>query len=95
MIEKVISLKNMRLAYRQVVQNKGSAGVDGMTVKELPAYLKEKRHAFAAALCNGKYLPQSNCSSNAVLGTTIIASKQFKAVIVLPVPVCIDSIIYL
>jgi group II intron reverse transcriptase/maturase len=32
--------------------------VDGMSVKELPAHLKENRDALAAALCNGKYLPQ-------------------------------------
>jgi len=58
MIEKVISRKNMRLACQQVVSNKGSAGVDGMTVEELPAYLKENRDAIATAVCNGRYLPQ-------------------------------------
>jgi group II intron reverse transcriptase/maturase len=58
MIEKVISRKNMRLACRQVVSNKGSAGVDGMTVAELPAYLQENRDAIALAVCNGRYLPQ-------------------------------------
>jgi group II intron reverse transcriptase/maturase len=58
MIEKVISRKNMRLACQQVVSNKGSAGVDGMTVKELPAYLKENRDAIAVAVCKGRYLSQ-------------------------------------
>ena len=78
MIEKVISLKNMRLACRQVVQNKGSAGVDGMTVRELPAYLKENRDAIAAALCNGKYLPQP------ILGVEIPKSNGKKRLLGIP-----------
>ena len=30
MIEQVINRRNMHLAYKQVLANKGSAGVDGM-----------------------------------------------------------------
>jgi RNA-directed DNA polymerase len=78
MIEKVITVKNMRLACRQVVQNKGSAGVDGMTVKELPAYLKENRDAIAAALCNGRYLPQP------ILGVEIPKSNGKKRLLGIP-----------
>jgi len=48
----------MRQACRQVVQNKGSTGVDGMAVGELPAHLEENRERIATALCNGSYLPQ-------------------------------------
>jgi retron-type reverse transcriptase len=40
------------------VANKGSAGVDGMSVTELSAYLKVNRNRIATALVNGKYLPQ-------------------------------------
>jgi retron-type reverse transcriptase len=39
MIEKVDNRKNLYKAYRQVVRNKGSAGVDGMNVTELLSYL--------------------------------------------------------
>lgn len=35
MIEQVLNRRNVMRAYRQVVSNKGSAGVDGMPVKEL------------------------------------------------------------
>lgn len=35
MIEKVVSRKNMRRAYQQVLRNEGSAGEDGMSVQEL------------------------------------------------------------
>ena len=45
-------------AYRQVVSNKGSAGVDGMSVKELYKYLSENRNCIETKLRNGTYLPQ-------------------------------------
>ena len=45
-------------AYRQVVSNKGSAGVDGMPVKELYAYLTKNREQIESDIRKGKYLPQ-------------------------------------
>jgi group II intron reverse transcriptase/maturase len=65
MIEKVISRKNMYKAYRQVVSNQGSAGVDGMPVSELLNHLNSNRNAIATAACNGRYVPQ------AILGVSI------------------------
>ena len=46
-------------AYRQVVSNKGSAGVDGMSVKELYAYLTKNRERIETEIRQGKYLPQA------------------------------------
>jgi hypothetical protein len=43
MIENVLSRKNLYKAYRQVVRNKGSAGVDKMPVSELFSYLESNR----------------------------------------------------
>ena len=45
-------------AYRQVVSNKGSAGVDGMPVKELYAHLVKNREQIESDIRQGKYLPQ-------------------------------------
>jgi len=56
-------------AYRQVVSNKGSAGVDGMTVKELYKYLTKNRERIETELRQGKYLPQ------AILGVEIPKSN--------------------
>ena len=56
-------------AYRQVKQNKGSAGVDGMPVKELYEYLTNNRERIESALREGKYLPQ------AILGVEIHKSN--------------------
>ncbi len=38
--------------------NKGSAGVDGMTVEQLPAYLKQHWPAIREQLLSGTYKPQ-------------------------------------
>lgn len=41
LMEAVVEPDNMRLALKRVQSNKGSAGVDGMSVRELAIYLKE------------------------------------------------------
>jgi len=41
LMEQVLSKDNLKAAYLQVVRNKGAAGVDGMTVEELVAYLEK------------------------------------------------------
>ena len=50
MIEKVLNCKNLYKAYRQVVRNKGSAGVDGMKVTELFSYLESNRDSIATSI---------------------------------------------
>ena len=59
MIEQVINRRNMQQACQHVVSNKGSAGVDGMSVEELSVFLKLNRDKIATALVNGTYLPQA------------------------------------
>ena len=58
MIEKVFNRKNLYKAYRQVVRNKGSAGVDGMQVTELFSYLENTRDRIATSILNHTYVPQ-------------------------------------
>ena len=41
LMEQICSITNMQRAFRQVKGNKGTAGVDGMTVYELEAYLSK------------------------------------------------------
>jgi group II intron reverse transcriptase/maturase len=78
MIEKIINRKNMRTACEHVLSNKGSAGVDGMTVSGLPAYLKIHRDRIATAMINGKYLPQS------ILGVEIPKANGKKRLLGIP-----------
>ncbi len=65
MIEQVLNRRNVHHAYRQVMSNKGSAGIDGMTVKELYEYLNKNRERIESDIRQGKYLPQP------ILGVTI------------------------
>lgn len=58
MIEKVLNRKNLYKAYRQVVRNKGSAGVDGMKVTDLISYLEINRDRIATSILNHTYVPK-------------------------------------
>ena len=69
MIEQVINRRNMRLAYLHVLKNQGSAGVDGMQLKELTTYVKQHRDEIAMALYQGKYKVQP------ILGVSIPKSN--------------------
>src|SRR5579871_3211555 len=57
-MEEVCERENCLQAYKRVKSNKGSAGVDGMTVEELPGYLKEHWPAIRDQLLSGTYKPQ-------------------------------------
>ena len=58
LMEEVVEHKNLSAAYRRVVANKGSAGVDGMTVDELGSYLKENWLRIKEELLSGEYRPK-------------------------------------
>jgi len=57
-MEAVVLRENLKKALAQVKRNKGAAGIDGMTVEELPAYLKEHWLTIRAQLLEGTYKPQ-------------------------------------
>ncbi len=46
-------------ALKQVKRNKGVAGIDGMTVEELPEYLTHHWPEIKSQLLNGHYRPQA------------------------------------
>ncbi|QNF31212.1 group II intron reverse transcriptase/maturase [Adhaeribacter swui] len=78
MIEKVLHQGNLLLAYRQVLANKGSAGVDSMPVHELAAHLRVNQDALALAIRGGQYLPQP------ILGVEIPKSNGQKRLLGIP-----------
>jgi len=57
-MEGIVERENLKKALAQVTRNKGAAGIDGMTVEELPAHLKEHWLAIRAQLLDGSYKPQ-------------------------------------
>lgn len=69
MIEAVLARKNMHIAYKKVVANKGSTGVDNMPVNELKDHLSKNGQNIMASIQNGVYLPK------AILGVSIPKSK--------------------
>lgn len=58
LMEQIVSQKNMTKAYKRVVGNKGSAGIDGMQVEDLKPYLQEHWSEIKGALLLGSYYPQ-------------------------------------
>jgi len=59
MIEKVIAARNLTNACNKVVQNKGSAGIDGMSIKELKAFIDAHRSEVVSQLISKRYIPQA------------------------------------
>ncbi|OWZ82600.1 group II intron reverse transcriptase/maturase, partial [Natranaerobius trueperi] len=57
LLDKLLHTGNLNAAYKRVKQNRGAAGVDGMTVDELMPYLKENKDEFLESLRSGKYKP--------------------------------------
>jgi RNA-directed DNA polymerase len=57
-MEEVCDRENLKRALRRVKSNKGSPGIDGMTVGELPGYLKQHWPAIRGQLLSGTYQPQ-------------------------------------
>jgi group II intron reverse transcriptase/maturase len=58
LMERVVERGNAKAALKRVRQNKGSPGVDGMTVDELPKYLVENWETIRAQLLAGTYQPK-------------------------------------
>lgn len=57
-MEAVCDRDNLLRAYKRVKSNRGSAGVDGMTVHELGPWLGKHHGALIASLLDGSYRPQ-------------------------------------
>jgi RNA-directed DNA polymerase len=58
LMEEICRRENLKAALKRVQSNKGSPGVDGMTVGELGGYLKEQWPAIREQLLSGTYRPQ-------------------------------------
>jgi RNA-directed DNA polymerase len=50
--------ENLDRACARVKANKGAPGVDGMSVKQLDAWIKLHRHELIASLLDGSYQPE-------------------------------------
>ena len=59
LMEQVVARENALVAFKRVRRNKGSPGIDGMTVEELGSYLREHWPAVREALLAGTYQPSA------------------------------------
>lgn len=58
LLARVLERGNLQRALKQVRQNKGAPGIDGMTVDALPEYLKHHWPEIRERLIDGSYQPQ-------------------------------------
>ena len=58
LMEQVCETENLNRAYERVKANKGSPGIDGMSVKRLGDWIKLHKHELIASLLDGSYQPQ-------------------------------------
>jgi hypothetical protein len=74
LMEEVCELENSKQALQRVKANKGSPGVDGMTVEELPEYLKGHGPEIGKQLRNGSYQPRRSrptCGAGPAISATV------------------------
>jgi len=58
LMAKVLKRQNLQAALKRVRNNKGSPGIDGMTVEELPDYLRANWLRLREEILAGRYQPQ-------------------------------------
>ena len=57
-IDDILSNENMNRAYKQVIKNKGAAGIDGMECNDLFSHLKVNGHQLRESIRNQSYKPK-------------------------------------
>ncbi len=57
LMEEVVASANLAKAMKRVRQNRGSSGIDGMTVDDLPAYMEQHEDRLRRELLAGTYRP--------------------------------------
>ena len=57
-LERIVAKGNLNKAYKKVINNKGSAGVDGMETCDLLGYIKEHPYEISSSILNGTYRPK-------------------------------------
>lgn len=58
-MERVVETDNLNTAFQRVVANKGSAGVDGMSVDELAGWVASHKATLIESLLDGSFRPQA------------------------------------
>ena len=57
LLEEILDKGNLNRAFKRVKANKGAPGIDGITVEEIGAYLRENQKELIERIKRGKYTP--------------------------------------
>ena len=87
LMEKICNSSNLNQAYKRVKANKGAAGVDGMTVEDLFAWIGEHKASLIESLISGTYQPEP------VLGVDIPKPGKNKGFRQLGIPCVVDRLV--
>lgn len=87
LMEKVCDPSNLNRAYKRVKANKGSAGVDGMTVDDLFAWIAKHKQSLIGSLLTGTYQPKP------VFGVEIPKPGKSKGMRQLGIPCVVDRLV--
>lgn len=58
LLEKILNRENMNKAYKRVKANKGTSGIDEITIEDAYVYIKENWERIRAEITERKYKPQ-------------------------------------
>ena len=64
LMEEILNKENLETAMKAVIVNKGSAGVDGMKINELPKFIEEHGEEITERIRMRKYKPLA-CQTSA------------------------------
>ena len=59
LLERILLQDNMHRAWSRVKKNQGAAGVDGMSIDEMPEFLREQWGGIRKSVMEGRYQPSS------------------------------------
>ena len=57
LLERILSRENMQYAWKRVKANKGSPGVDNISINEFPGFARDNWNAIRESLADGNYQP--------------------------------------
>lgn len=90
LLERIFSRENMLAAWKRVKANKGSAGIDKMTIEDFPAYAQEYWDKIRESLLNGTYeakpvrrveIPKGNTGKTRPLGIPTVQDRLIQQAI--------------
>ena len=59
MLEEIVDIRNVQKAFKQVTENKGAGGIDGMQTDELRDYLNGNWQTLRKDILEGNHHPQA------------------------------------